>query len=431
MVCLTPAADKDRPQLDDYDPDGWVNIDALVAAAADTAGEAGQDDDDFLRQLSLDDDDRGPRRPPRRPPHPWYSETSGGRGEIRQDGRGDLLADLFRLAPRIPPALFDLTYHAALGLQAEAAERAKASPACAVPAFTVPPPSEAEVQAEEAAAHLEGRLKRLYKARAARGPGCGRVGALHLRRGQGGQVEDALVRLACGRSDCPHCWRKRRAKACRRAAAALLATEGPVHVGETTWERWDALDKAIRRRHGGDCCRLRVRRGDDTVLVVAESPFPGSRPCSPAEALGAVAVAVLDCLSQERHSFRLLGDWADRHRPEWRFVARLDAPMAWEDVRREVEALGARARRLEGRPDLQVLLWRCDSEEAAQALADDLHARLSEFSPRGGSGTQRPNSDSGDGGPPGGGGGGFYGGRPDPFPDSPGGGPGSINNPAR
>jgi hypothetical protein len=162
------------------------------------------------------------------------------------------------------------------------------------------------------------------------------------------------------------------------------------------WDRWPALDRSIRRRHGGNCGRLRVRRGDSVVVLVSEHPFRGSREATPAEAVALASQAALDFMDTRRHSFRLLGRWADRQPPGWRLVQRL-GPLDLAEVRRELEALGVRADRLKDRPDLQLLLWRCASDSEADALAARLRALagpVTDFSHAEDFRSNGPNSDS-------------------------------------
>ncbi len=168
-----------------------------------------------------------------------------------------------------------------------------------LPFFCVSPLSPEQAKAAEqsdlARWRLDQRLADLHATPAPRGPQCGRGGTLHLRREREDRtVQDALMRLSCGRSDCPHCWRRRLSRTYRRAAAILLDEDrenrlprvGKLHVAETDWRRWSALDRSIRRQHGSDVGRLRVRRTDGTLLVVCAEPFRGSRPLAPAEVRG-------------------------------------------------------------------------------------------------------------------------------------------------
>jgi hypothetical protein len=233
--------------------------------------------------------------------------------------------------------------------------------------------------ADAAYRDLERRLAALHAGSAPRAKNCGSTCTLHLRRERDGHVEDCLARLPCDNSSCPHCWRRRRAKCCRRAAGCLLELPAgavrscSLHVGETTWDGWAALDKAIRRQHGGKVGRLRVRRADDTVLVVCEGPFRGSRPVTPGTALALVATAVIDCLSKRRQSYRQLGLWQARRETTWKLVQEHDRGIDLAEVQRQLEELQVRSRQLKS-PNLAVLLWRTDSEAAADALAARLTA---------------------------------------------------------
>lgn len=270
----------------------------------------------------------------------------------------------------------------------KAQEEAEALDLRPLPFFLVAPltgeQAEAAEKADIARWRTENKLAELHKHRAARAPNCGKGATLHIRRPRdGGAVEDALLKTSCGRSDCPHCWRRRLTKTYRRAMTCLLDAPpepdepsrpgrkhlprvGLLHVAEVDWLGWDALDRSIRRQHGGDCGRLRVRRTDNTVLVVCAHPFREARPVSPSEALELTSAAI-DLLHTARHAYRHLGDWNDREATEWRLVQRHREPIDFADVSKLLEALGHRARRLK-LPDLAALLWRADSEAAADRM---------------------------------------------------------------
>jgi hypothetical protein len=181
-----------------------------------------------------------------------------------------------------------------------------------------------------------------------------------------GDTEDALVKLCCGRSDCPWCWRKRITKTYRRALHCLLylgadsnrPRVGFLHIGETDPPRWESLDRTIRRKHGGDTGRIRVRKADCRILVVAEVPFPGSRPVTPAEALAVVSEAI-DRLHTGKHAYRMLGRWNDSKAPQWQLLGQIKQAIDFEDVYRELLAAGRKAEEIRrfNRPEFSGLIW--------------------------------------------------------------------------
>jgi hypothetical protein len=281
------------------------------------------------------------------------------------------------------------------------------------PVRLVEPASPEEAAAAEAEA-VRRRLQRitdaLYASRAPRAPGCGRGRVLHIRRNApgsaSGAVDAGLIRPSCGRSTCPHCWRKRLRRTYGRAAGCLLDESadscrprvGMLHVAEADWSDWEALDKAIRRRYGGCVGRVRVRCEDDNLIVVCELPFPGSRPVSPAQALDLVSAAV-GRLHRARHSYRQLGDWSDGRPSEWRLCGCVDPAVDLGDVRALLEEMGRRARHLRS-DDLEALLWRCSSEADADALFAGLGVAgdVSDFRQRGERYSHWTNSDTDSGG---------------------------------
>lgn len=233
--------------------------------------------------------------------------------------------------------------------------------------------------AEEAAAAyqaVEERIAALHAHPAPRALNCGtRSPTLHLRRDRdGGRVEDALIHTSCGRSDCPHCWRRRITRTYRREATCLLYTEaekllpraGALYLAETDWASWEALDKSIRREHGGAVGRLRIRRTDGTVLVVCAQPLRGGRTVTPAEACDLASGAVGQ-LSAARHAYRQLGDWSDSGTTEWRLIARLPGTLDFAKVADRLLAAGRKSRQFRT-AELSGLVWRVESEAAAVRL---------------------------------------------------------------
>lgn len=222
---------------------------------------------------------------------------------------------------------------------------------------------------------VEQRIDALYASPAPRHLSCGRGGTAHCRRTlEDGRVEDILIRMRCGRSDYPYCWRRRVCLSYRRAAGCVLDAPGELHLPRveslhmagTTWAKWEALDHSIRRRHGGKCGRLRIRRTDGTVLVVAAQPFRGATAVAPHEACAAV-VAAIDVLHDARHSYRQMGEWSDRHGGEWHSVGRYTEALDLGEVQATLAAAEVKSR-LFAAPGLSGLIWRCDSEAAAAKL---------------------------------------------------------------
>lgn len=248
---------------------------------------------------------------------------------------------------------------------------------------------EAIADAEVAQARIDARIDAMHERPAPRRANCGQTLTVHLRRNRpSGGVQDALARLRCKRSDCPHCWRLLLTRNLRRATTCLLDARkdtnaprlGLLHVAETTWEAWEAFDKAMRResyqapprapdeekRKPGPG-RLRIRRQDGTVLVIGERPFAGSRPVKPAEAVDLAAEAIA-ALHGDKHSYRQLGAWSDHRSKEWRCLRRLHKAINLGEVCMRLASLGASSQLL-STPDMQALYWRAPSWEAAEALA--------------------------------------------------------------
>jgi hypothetical protein len=251
----------------------------------------------------------------------------------------------------------------------------------------LPPAEEAAADAaDKESLRIEGLIRAIDEHPAPRALNCGtRRSVLHLRRPVPGtdQVEDLLLRPRCGRSECPSCWRRRVTRTLRRMARCLLDAPpepdepgkpglknlprlGPVYIGETDWLRWETFDKAVRRAVGGDCGRIRIRRTNNSVLLISALPFPSSRPVTPAEA-SRLASAAIDNLHTAKHSYRQLGDWSDGEAAEWTLLAR-HSQLDLEAIKQMLAELGVKARKLKSR-SVAGLLWRTDSAMKAEALA--------------------------------------------------------------
>ncbi len=238
------------------------------------------------------------------------------------------------------------------------------------------------------------RVDELYARRLLRHPACGKRGAIHVSRPhQLGGIENMVYRTLCGRLDCPHCQRRRLCKTLKRAATCVLDAPGEMylprteelHVLETTWREWAALDKAIRREHGGEVGRMRIRRDDDSVLIVLEKPFAGSTPMAPHLTFDLVEDAV-NQLASERHAFRLLGSFSDRIPSEWKLIQRTNEFVNFSEAKQLLDSLGHRGR-LFKTSELNGLVFRSETERQGNDLvlkivaAAHPTAGLSEFSP--------------------------------------------------
>jgi hypothetical protein len=249
----------------------------------------------------------------------------------------------------------------------------------------------AECQAAAAADkvrwEIEDRLDRRFGPAATAPARCEREFPLHLRRtlrqdtdGTEG-IEDIIFMAKCGNHECPYCWMQRVRRTVRRALACLLDDPrddrllprlGLVHVAETTWKEWPAFDRDLCKAMPRAAGRLRVRRGNDSVLVIAEAPFPGSRPASPVEAAQQAAAAI-EQLHTGKHAFRLLGHWNDRQASPWKLVSRLDKPLDPGLIDQLLAAAGNRARRLKR---LRGLVFRSDTLGEAAAIGRRLERQI-------------------------------------------------------
>lgn len=234
---------------------------------------------------------------------------------------------------------------------------------------------EAGDRADECKRRIEAKIQAMYDRPAVQHLKCGKTRTIHLRRDrENDAVDDLLIKTKCGRIDCPHCQRRRLTKTYRRAAVVLLHASaesnlprvGPLHVAESHWSTWEALDKSIRRQHGGDVGRLRIRRGDNSLLVICSQPFRGSRPVSPSEACD-LATDAIDRMHEEQHSFRLLGDWNDSKESEWKLVQHLPGTLNLGEVAELLTALGRKSRAFKT-SELQGLIWRCPNEMTAASI---------------------------------------------------------------
>lgn len=244
---------------------------------------------------------------------------------------------------------------------------------------TLPPPLSPQQQAtadanDLAEERVKGQIQEMYRRPCPRADDCGHGASLHMRRKVDGQVQDILIRPHCGRSACPFCWRRRVSNALERALAALLKTTQkgeilprlePLHAAEISWAEWNALDKHIRRAHGGSCGRLRVRQDGNKLLVIADKPFCGSVPVTPSEAMGLAAAAVAR-LNVAKHSFRLLGSWYVCRAPRYELMGRYKH-LDHREVQKELQSLGTRSQRFCITSAVGVF-WRAQSEKIADLL---------------------------------------------------------------
>jgi hypothetical protein len=251
-----------------------------------------------------------------------------------------------------------------------------------VPLLCISPLDPATARAADEAGEARGRLDERIAKRMAhpapRGHNCGRGRPVQLEKPDlHGGIQFILFRPPCHRWSCPYCRKQRILKSYRRAATCLLDAEpwdpnnrqprlGPVYVAECAWKEWESTDKAMRRQNGGECGRLRVRRDDDTVLIVSEQNFRGAKPVTPAEALDAVLDAI-DRLNHEQHSFRLLGRWSDAKPAEWKLVGEYDASLDIGQARKILAELGAR-NLTALHPSTEGLFWSCANEVQADTL---------------------------------------------------------------
>jgi hypothetical protein len=244
---------------------------------------------------------------------------------------------------------------------------------------SLPPEEErAWQEAVEARRRQERIIQELHAHPAVKRPGCGEGGSFYIRKIEHDRCADAVTRPWCGRSDCDWCWRGRLTKDYHRAARCLLYRHGrhrevrvePVHLDVIPFEEWPALNRKLRRQHGEDCGRLRVRMDDDQVLVVCQHPFPGAASFPPAEALDRVNRA-LEVLSKAPHSYRQLGSWSDREESGWKLLGHLEEAIDLDLVERVLRELGHSCRKFK-RPEIRGRIW----ETGSEAEADDLFRRL-------------------------------------------------------
>ncbi len=222
---------------------------------------------------------------------------------------------------------------------------------------------------------LQKRCDELYRQKLQRHPACGLKGALHLSRPSAlGGVESVLFRPRCGRIDCPCCQRRRLCRTLKRAASCVLTGDGatylprtePLFLLETTLARWPALDRAIRRKHGGKTGRLRVIRSDGSVLVVMEQPYPGAEPFAP-HLVWDIVEAAIDELAPKRHAYRQLGRWSDAVRSGWKLVQRTSEFVNFASAKGYIDGMGHKGR-LFRTSELQGLIFRTGTQAEANTL---------------------------------------------------------------
>lgn len=251
------------------------------------------------------------------------------------------------------------------------------------PAYLISPLTPEQVKAADdadaARYRVEQRIAAMNAHRARRAEDCG-IFTIYLgRETETGGVERMLARPPCGRSCCAYCMRQRLIRTYNRACAILLDAPsaslggvgrlprvGVLYVAETTWARWKSFDRQVRRQVGGDCGRLRVRRQDDTVLLVCEQPFRGSRPLSPAETMD-LAAAAIDAMHRDKHAFRTLGSWNIKRVKRWEAIKEYGRPFDLTAIHAELATLGVTARRWQ-QSGFSALLWRAESGKDAAKL---------------------------------------------------------------
>jgi hypothetical protein len=250
------------------------------------------------------------------------------------------------------------------------------APKKAAPPLPVYPPEKQAALDDAFAARGRSRrmIQELREHRCVARPNCGHGRIKHLRRNRPGEVTDALLRPKCGRHDCQVCWRIRLIKTIRRGVKALLYHRDgdvrmeKVHVKEIAWAEWPSLNLALRRKYTKDCGRLHLRIAGDRCLVFCAEPFQGSTAMSGPQAMDCY-LSKVQSLSVERHSFRLLGCWADKQESEWEQLGEY-ANSDLEPIKQAIEKLGKHASwGFERHPEIhQGMLWNCSSEDEAEAL---------------------------------------------------------------
>jgi hypothetical protein len=236
-------------------------------------------------------------------------------------------------------------------------------------------------EAFEARQRSQRKIREMKKRRAVPRANCGHGRIKHLRKTLSGDVTDALLRPKCGRHDCQVCWRYRLTQTITRAVKTLLyRVDGNVRIDkvflqEIAWEDWSSLNLSLRRRHTKTCGRLHLRLKDDRCLVVCAKPFKGAEAMSTGQVVGRF-LDLAETMHTDRHSFRLLGEWADKKKSIWKQVGEY-ASHDLEPIKEALQEEGKKASwAFERRPEIhQGLLWRCSSEEEAEALFARLRAK--------------------------------------------------------
>jgi hypothetical protein len=257
----------------------------------------------------------------------------------------------------------------------------------APPAGTYAEPDEETRAADKAGAKrcwMDDRICAMLKNKVERSRFCGRGAAIQLARPRKGAAGFDLhtARFCCGRSECPHCFRKRIIKTYKRSARVLLDREpynpmsrkprvGDLHCRILPWgeggKRYNALDKSIRRAHG-NIGRLHIRMVGGDVCVIAEKPFRGSEPLSPDDALGK-AVECIDMLDPARNSFRLQGTWKDKRKTEWKKIDEFSPKLDFREAKKALEEAGAHVEMVrKGAGKTGIYFGAASADEAARLI---------------------------------------------------------------
>jgi hypothetical protein len=230
--------------------------------------------------------------------------------------------------------------------------------------------------ADQARERVQGKIQEMYRDRRPRSPSCGHGPCIRLQKKQlvDGMVRHLLIRPHCNKATCPHCWRRRLCKTLRRMINCLLDVRQDertiprtelLHIAEYAWSESDAFEKKVRRAVGSKCGRARIRQANESVLLIAEKPFPSSRAVTPSEAVDLAAEAIGQ-LHRGKHSYRQLGAWNVRQEAEHEILDR-GVPVSPAKVGEELERLEYKVSYF-STPDYVGLSWRVPDEQAGEDL---------------------------------------------------------------